>query len=369
MPPSYAAFSGPSGSPQPTLLLTRDAALVAVLQRLAAVAGADLDVRPEPPNLGRWAAPGLVIVGADVVAAVASALPRRSGVVVLGLEGAAGQAPTDTDVWRHAVELGAERVAFLPNGQDWVVDVLAESLEGPQRASVVAVVGGSGGSGASVLATALAVGAARRGGTLLVDLDPLGGGLDLLLGAEDSAGLRWSELAGARGRLGGGMLRDALPQLDGLSLLSWGREEPAPVPADAAAAIADAALRGFDLVVLDLPRSAELMPPEWLRLVSIGLVVVPANVRSVSSAARVLAWLDPAVADLRAVVRGTAGGGLPAEVVADSLGLPLLGELKPEPGLAAAIERGEPPGLRPRGPLARLAARLLDELPPGGVAA
>jgi hypothetical protein len=164
------------------------------------------------------------------------------------------------------------------------------------------------------------------------------------------------------------MLRDALPRLDGLSLLSWGREASTPVPAGAATAIADAAWRGFDVVVLDLPRSAELVPAEWLRLVTVGLLLVPADVRSVSSSARVLAWFDPAVADLRAVVRGTAGG-LPAEVVADSLGLPLLGELRPEPGLTAAIERGEPPGLRPRAPLARLVARLLDDLPGSRVAA
>ena len=65
---------------------------------------------------------------------------------------------------------------------------------GRRRGAAVAVVGGCGGAGASVLAAALAVTAVRHGGrALLVDCDPLGGGLDLVLGAEHVAGLRWPD--------------------------------------------------------------------------------------------------------------------------------------------------------------------------------
>jgi hypothetical protein len=162
------------------------------------------------------------------------------------------------------------------------------------------------------------------------------------------------------------MLREALPRLDALSVLSWGRPDPeadTAIPTDASAAVAEGVLRGFDLVVLDLPRAVEAVPPAWLRLIDVGLVLVTPSVRASAAAARVSARLEPTVRDLRAVVGGVAGAGLPAELIADTLGLPLQGELRPEPGLAAALERGEAPGLRPRSPLARFAVRLLADLP------
>jgi hypothetical protein len=47
--------------------------------------------------------------------------------------------------------------------------------------------------------------------------------------------------------------------------------------------------------------------------------------------------------------------------------LPLVAELKPEPRLALALERGDPPGERPRGPLAAFADGFLSAaLPAGG---
>jgi secretion/DNA translocation related CpaE-like protein len=364
--PSYAASSARDrwpDTPPSTLVVTRDSALTEALRRLAAVAGAELEVRPDPPSLGRWAAPGLVIVGADLVAAVVARLPRRSGVVVVGLEPAPASAGDGGNaIWRAAVELGAERVTFLPGDEEHVVDALAEPADRRHRAAVVAVVAGSGGAGASVLATALAVTGSGRGRTLLADLDPLGGGLELLVGGEQLPGLRWPELGGARGRLGGDVLRDSLPRLDGLSVLSWGPDHPEPVPAEAAAAVADAARRGFDLAVLDLPRAVEQVPPVWLGTATMGLLVVRGTVRSVCAAARVLPALERSVPEVRLVVRGAGGHGLPADGVAAALDLPLLGELRPEPGLSAALDRGEPPGLRGRSPLARLSDRLLDEL-------
>jgi hypothetical protein len=69
--------------------------------------------------------------------------------------------------------------------------------------------------------------------------------------------------------------------------------------------------------------------------------------------------LAPLCADLRLVVRGPAPSGLTARDVAGSLGLPLVGFLRPEPHLDSALERGEPPGSRGRGPLWSLCSELL----------
>ena len=120
-------------------------------------------------------------------------LPRRDNVLVVV------RAEPPPQVWRHAVAIGAAHVVSLPDGEAWLVRVVAEAVEavaaGHRRGAAVAVVGGCGGAGASVLATALAVTAVRNGGrALLVDCDPLGGGLDLVLGAEQVAGLRWPDI-------------------------------------------------------------------------------------------------------------------------------------------------------------------------------
>jgi hypothetical protein len=68
------------------------------------------------------------------------------------------------------------------------------------------------------------------------------------------------------------------------------------------------------------------------------------------------------VADIGVVVRGPAPSGLTAEVVAESLGLPLAGWLRPEPGLERSLERGDAPAGSGRGPLAALCRSLLDGL-------
>ena len=80
-----------------------------------------------------------------------------------------------------------------------------------ERGWLVAVGGSCGGAGASTVATALALAAAP--GVLLVDADPWGGGLDLLLGAERADGLRWPDLTGLRGRVAGDALLAALPEV------------------------------------------------------------------------------------------------------------------------------------------------------------
>ena len=61
------------------------------------------------------------------------------------------------------------------------------------------------------------------------------------------------------------------------------------------------------------------------------------------------------------VVRGPAPGGIAPDEVATALDLPLVAAMRPEPGLARALERGTAPG-RPRGPLAAAATAVLAEL-------
>jgi secretion/DNA translocation related CpaE-like protein len=223
-------------------------------------------------------------------------------------------------------------------------------------AFTVAVTGGCGGAGASVLAAALARTAAAQLPTLLIDADRLGGGADLLLGAEHEPGLRWPQLALARGALMPGSLTEVLPLIDGVRVLAWDREpSPPAVSAETVTAVVSAARREAGLVVIDLPRLLE--PPVRIaaEAADLTLLVVPATVHAVASARRSLEALTTCP-DVRLVVRS---GYLPTDQVVAALGRPLAGVLRPEPDLDEALRRGEPPGIRRRGPLTRFCRSFL----------
>lgn len=347
----------------PVLVATGDPSLAERLERLASASGVRLRVQGGLAQIPRSAP--LVLIGADLAAgevgepAPPEVLPWRPGVLVVAAE------PVGEQVWRLAMRYRAETVAVLPEAEPWLVGRLIEAAEPAAEAPVIGVVGGRGGAGASVLAAALALTAAATGPRpLLIDADPLGGGLDVMLGAEAEPGLRWPGLSSARGRLQPELLRSELVRVDGVDLLSWDGGDLPDVPAEAMAAVLSGAVRCADLVVVDLPRhlgEAATVAAAACRWV---LVVVPAEVRATAAARRVVRALEPHVSDLRVVVRGPAPTGVPAEYVAETLELPLAGELRAEPGLAAALDRGEPPGLRSRGPLVRLSRRLLADLGP-----
>jgi secretion/DNA translocation related CpaE-like protein len=312
-----------------------------------------------PPVLRTDETP-LVLVGDDQAGAVIrAALPRRRTTIMVGRD------LDDAGIWQRAVSVGAEHVVFLPEAERWLVDRLADAAQAGDAALVVCVVGGRGGAGATTLAAALAFAGLRSElRTVLVDADPLGGGIDLVLGGEDVPGLRWPDLAGARGRVAPAALRASLPVVDALTVLSWDRGDVLDIPGAAMESVLAAAVRGAQLVVVDLPRRPDPAGEVALAMADRVFLVVPAEVRAVASAGRVAAAVGLLTPDLRVVVRGPAPSDLEAEVVAESLGLPLSGYCKAEPGLAGALDRGEPPG-RSRGPLSRLADQLLEELVQG----
>lgn len=345
--------------PARPLLVTDEPALLEEVVRVAATVGAELDVCPDLGTAaGRWSTAPAVLVAA-AAARRPPRLDRRADVHLVSAD------QEDTAVWESAVRLGASGVFFLPGDEPGLTDLLYDLAEGrPQPAPLVGVIGGRGGAGATTLAAALGVAAARQGRrAVVVDADPLGGGLDLVLGGEDAGGLRWPDLLQTRGRVSGQSLVDALPRVGDLRLLSWDRAGSLTIPVAAMDALLPAAQRGAELVVVDLPRRLDDAARAALRRITVVLLVVPADLRSTAAAARVAAALAVHCSEVRVVVRGPAPGRLSAEQIATSLGFPLAALLRPEPGLAGALERGEPPGSRSRGPLARFSTRFLAALP------
>lgn len=344
------------------LIVTEDVELLDDLLRLCAAAGTEPEVHHTLPE-GRdgWEQAPMVLVGDDAAPRCRGAL-RRQGVMLVGHD---QDAP---DVWRQAVEIGAEYVLRLPDAESWLVDQIANAAEGVGRpALTVGVIGGRGGAGASTLACALAVTAARAGRrTLLIDGDPLGGGIDVLLGGERAEGMRWPDFAHSKGRVGGGALEESLPALHGLRVLSWGREDSVVIPPQAMKAVLAAARRLGGVVVVDLPRRVDESAAEALAQLDLGLLVVPGELRAVAAAKRVASTAGMVLGDLRVVARGPYAAGLDERWVAQALDLPLAGELPLESGLLAAQDDGVPPGSGARGPLARFCTAFWEQALAGG---
>jgi secretion/DNA translocation related CpaE-like protein len=344
--------------PRP-ILLTADADLLDDLLRLAAAAGNEVDVAPDPVAARpRYLTAPVALIGADQAAACLRAgLPRRPRVILV-----ARGAPGD-EIWSIAEPLGADHVAVLPEAEPWLVEQLAGQPRPPAVSRTVAVIGGRGGAGASILAAGLAAMAVEaRHRTLLIDADPLGGGLDLVLGWERDDGLRWPGLAGAGGRVDPPALLRALPHRGDLVLLSFDRDELSGVPAEAMAATLDAARRGRDVIVADLPRQLDDAAVLALQAADRALLVVPAELRATASAARTLGQIRPHCNEVAVVVRGPAPGRLRPREIARTLGLPLAGSLRPEPAMCQRLERGTAPTTGGKGPLADLCRRLITEL-------
>ena len=194
--------------------------------------------------------------------------------------------------------------------------------------ALVAVVGGTGGVGSSTFSAALARAA---GSALLVDLDPVGGGIDVLLGIEAAAGARWSEVRVGGGRLDPADLRHGLPRWEAVSVLALDGEAPA---ASSVIQVLDAGAGRDSVLVADLGRMPSPVRQAVVERADLVIVVASADVRDVAAARRVLAGLGPVPVGL--VVRR---GAMAEPQAAASIGAPLLGVLpaRPRPATPGSV--------------------------------
>jgi len=252
-------------------LISADQALIELVGSVAASVGVGIDaVADRGGAMAVWGVEGPVLIGRDRASAVVAwQLPRRGGDVHL-----IGDDAAETARW--SAVLGAS-VIVVPTGTAVLVELLREGLREAGTGVVLLIDQTSGGLGASTLAAGLAREAAGQGlRAALVELDPGGGGADLLLGAEREAGWRWPELASARGSVSD--LTPHLPVVDGVAVVSVGRESVG-VPQVARAAVVQSLAAEHDLVVIDRGRLDES------HLTGLGidtrLEVVGADLRSV----------------------------------------------------------------------------------------
>ncbi|MFE3189255.1 septum site-determining protein Ssd [Nocardia sp. NPDC059240] len=397
----------------PALSLVADPRLRDEIRRIAAAADRPLEERVPAPGRHAWTSASAIVLDTAAARSCASAEhPRRAGILLV-----TDGEPSLLD-WQAATAVGAELVLSLPADADALVAAFAaHDGRRPGDGAVLAVAGAGAGAGASVLATAVALTAAGRfrDRTLLVDCAPFGGGLDLLLGLENSPGLRWPDLSIEHGRVSAPALHAALPATSGLALLSCGRgvdtsiggtQSPttdldtsegardqrdtlAPgfdrsasclvdrgatvsafeAPGASGCTLAPAAVRAVieggraagDLVVADLSSEHGPHTEQVLDIADLVVLVTQARVRSVAAAKSAAAYCRTRNPNVRVVVRGPAPGGLMAGDIAEALSLPLLASVPSQPGLAERLERG---GLtvRRRGPLRTAAETCLTAL-------
>jgi hypothetical protein len=214
-----------------------------------------------------------------------------------------------------------------------------------RQGPVIGVLGGSGGVGASSFAAVLAVSACAR---FLIDLDVLGGGIDVTLGIEDAPGARWSGVQLSGGSLESEALAAGLPRAGPCAVLAADMPE---LDAAAVEQVLDVtAVSGP--IVLDLPRHPCAERAAAFRYTCFLLVLARGDVGGLVAAHATVRGLPDVPRGL--VVRR---GPVAVESAAELIGAPLIGQLPPLSASQAPVD----PDRLPRA-LARVAAGILAGL-------
>lgn len=319
-------------------------------------------IRGEVSTCGRaWRSTrGVIVDPTSVLALTDVSLPVRRDVVLVA------QSAAPAGVWRAGVSIGVDAAFELPGDEQALVRHLSERrVRRDSSGAAIAIVGGHGGAGASVLACATALVAADDHRVLLVDGDDVGAGIDLTLGIEDALGLRWQDLTAATGRVSATALHDTLPSAaSGVSVLTRLRDDPRPVVPSALTAVIEAGRSAGDLVIVDTARTDNEVTRASIAAVDVVVVVTTATVAGVAGVRTVARRLLDGVPTVEVAVRGPAFGGLRAADIADAVGLPLVTAYRPDPRLPTRLET-TPLGRLMRKPLQSAAGDVLTRIRSG----
>jgi secretion/DNA translocation related CpaE-like protein len=342
----------PAAPSRPLICTADDAYLDRAVQWCSAVGVTPEVAHDTGAALRAWREASFVVVGADHASVLARAGVHRRDRVYL-LAGETTPAP-----WETAMALGAEDVLRWDE-TDKALQALTAAVDGRGEGCVISVVGGAGGAGASTVAAGLALACGRRGmKTLLVDADPLGGGLDLLMGIEHHDGVRWDAVTSRNGPMTARALAEVLPESEGVSTLSFGRDAVVPPPM---ANVVMAGTRGFEVVVVDVARQCDEWGSEALARSLLTVLVVPESVRGLGASKAVLGRIREHTSSVVAVAAARRPG-LDRDTLADALGIPVVGRLRCDARLRTTIEHGAGPA--GSGHLRRAIRPLLDLVAP-----
>lgn len=319
--------------PSTCLLVTdHDLSLDLISAAAAALDVTLISVSSRDPIAAQWAKADRILLGAEAAGTVAGLrLPERGGVSVLAFAPQLGEGAT----WSGALRVP---LVQLPDVAGQLTQAMGGPEAGPIRAPLV-VVGASGGVGTSTLAAGLACCASQRDQALLLDLDPGGGGLDLLMGLEGQPGWRWHDLAEASGEFS--LAGEQLPSCNAVSVLAMGRGRIPLTPTLAGVgSIMRAARRGFETVVVDCRRD-DIDAIAMLN--GFTVVVVGGHVRGLAAARALLDSLAEAGISAHLVLRRGTRSGVGLDTAERALRQPFLTEIPYDRRLALLAEQGAAP--------------------------
>jgi len=245
---------------------------------------------------------------------------------------------------------------------------------------LIAVIGSRGGAGASCLAASMAQAFHRQTQScVLVDLCDIGAGIEVLLGIEGEPGARWPEMAAARGDVDGSELVLALPQWQGVPVLSVSRHQQTPVPEEVVLDVCAGLIRNGAVVVADIPAPASWNPAIRALLADADQVMIatPDSTVGLAGAMAVALALDgigealgssttrrrrAAQTDQAVALRTRSGSRVSETDVAKLVGRPVMVRFREDRNLPSAIELGAGPSTKSAKHLTRAGQSIVNEV-------
>lgn len=327
----------------PIVVAVEDAALHPEAVHLAAATGRQIIDAADTAQLARYAPQAFAVL---IDASRALTIPPAPNVFTVG----------------HGVDALAPGTFVLPEQAADLLGAIGKlALSGgvPARAGrVVAVVGASGGAGASVTAAAISRAAAQHDTVTLIDANRLSGGLDLLLGIEHEPGARWGEIAVGEGAIAREDIRRALPSTgDRIAVLTFSRAavgEQHRLGAEELGRVVEA-VSTEGVTVVDT--SPALMPPRC----DLAVIVLRPELRAAAAASRLVAECNAAGLPSALIVRENNWSALTDAEIEHTTRSRVLTRVRDVRALTQTVERSGLPARLPRH-LARAAETVLGEV-------
>lgn len=245
---------------------------------------------------------------------------------------------TDTspsaDNYKAAIRQGATDLLELPRESAGLLQKLSD-LENKKhtKAKSIAIISGSGGAGATTIAAMAAWGLKRKFQTVLVDLNPQAGGIDVLFGQERNSASRWKDFENSQGEIPVKTFQNELISLEGLSLISHSREFSS-TNSILNKKVLSSLLQAFDIAIIDtgIENIGETNFQEVI-------VVCTNTVRSVAACLWRIAEIKNHGYSPKLIVREVPGGDVSCEKISHNLNIELLAVVQTEIQLQKDIDR------------------------------
>lgn len=339
-PPPMAAekpmFSAPlvhvsAGKAAPVLMAISDPVLAPEVATVIAATGRSVIDTVDPRDIARLGPKASVVLADPTTAPALAGVPAGVTKVLLFPE----PGPADFEL---AMNVHADHALVIPAQAPQLLHIIGRtdnpSPRAGERGLVTCVIGAVGGAGASTLAAALTI---AQPDSTLVDAVPLSGGLDLLMGIEDSAGVRFNDVALGSGNIAAADLKNALQHIKtGQAILTSARlSEESCHPEELATAMELLATTGD--VVVDCPYYGE----EFSAAVGAAdhvVIVVPSEIRAVARAKMLVDRLKNVRVGCCIVVRHRGWSGLSVQEIEGLTGATVVAELPTIKKLAKTTE-------------------------------